>query len=136
MRERLRDERGIIGSSLAKYAIFLILGGLVAIEGGSVIFTTITLQNNADGAAVAAAEEWGRSGNARTALAAARTSLDDKQEQDASIDTFEADGPPSFEVRITVSKQASTLLIHRIGFLEGFANVDVEAEARTAGSGV
>jgi hypothetical protein len=49
---------------------------------------------------------------------------------------FEADGPPTYEVRFVVVKQAATLIVHRISFLEDLAEVEVEARARPIEAGV
>lgn len=135
---RLRDERGAMGFSLIRWAIVIILLGLVVIEGGSIIFTTIGLQNAADAAALDAADAWKRSHNLPAARAAALIALDSRQQEDARVPAaeFEADGPPTYEVRFTVKKQASTLLVHRIGFLEGLAEVEVDTEARPVEPGV
>jgi hypothetical protein len=135
---RLSDERGIAGFSLVRWIILIILLGLVVIEGGSIIFTTIGLQNAADAAALDAADTWQQTRNLPAARAAALRALDDRQQEDARVPAaeFEADGPPTYEVRFIVKKQASTLLVHRIGFLEGLAEVEVNTEARPVEAGV
>lgn len=129
---RVDDERGIVGISLIRWAIVLALLGVVTIEFGSIIFTAIGLQNAADAAAIEAADVWEETGNINAARAAALDALGDRQQADARIPAakFEADGSPTFEVRFQAVKQASTLFVHRIGFLEGFAQVEVEAKAR------
>jgi uncharacterized membrane protein len=134
----LSDERGAVGFSLVRWAIIIILLGLVVIEGGSIIFTTIGLQNAADAAALDAADTWKTSRNLPAARAAALMALDQRQQEDARVPAaeFEADGAPTYEVRFTVKKQASTLLVHRIGFLEGLAEVEVDTEARPVEAGV
>lgn len=133
---RFRDERGLLGVSLVRWIIVIVLFGLVAVEGGSIIFTTIGLQNAADTAASVAAEKWDESRDFRLAREAALDSLAEQEQDDARITRFEADGFSPFEVRFTVEKQAATLLIHRIGFLKDFATVDVKAEAHTVQSDV
>jgi hypothetical protein len=131
--ERFRDERGILGVSIVRWILVIVLLGLVAIEGGSIIFTTIGLQNAADPAALEAADVWAKTRDFRDARDAAVRVLDEREQDEARIVKFEADGFPPFEVRMTVKKQASTLLIHRIGFLEGLAQVEVKAEAQESG---
>lgn len=129
---RVADERGIIGISLIRWAIVLVLLGVVVIEGGSIIFTAISLQNAADAAAIEAADIWEETGNIDRARAAALDALQERNQEDASIPAanFEADGSPTFEVRFQAVKQASTLIVHRIEFLEDLAEVTVEAKAR------
>ena len=126
----LRDERGLVGFSLIRWVIVIVLLGVVMIEGGSIIFTAVGLQNAADGAAVEAARVWRESRNLRFASAAAVESLDDREQDQARLVNIEADSTEPFEVRITVRKQAATMIVHRIGFLKDLATVEVEAEAR------
>lgn len=135
---RWGDERGLAGFSLLRYAIIIVLLGLVAIEGGSIIFTTIGLQNAADAAALDAADTWKKTGNITLARQAALETLAQREQDEAHIPAakFEADASPTYEVRFTVTKQASTLVVHRIGFLEGLAQVDVDAKARPVEQGV
>lgn len=138
MTARLPDERGVVGVSLIRWSIILVLLGLVAIEGGSIIFTTIGLQNAADAAAVEAADVWDDTGSLERARETARTALSSRQQEDAEIveESFEADRFDPFEVRFEVTKQANTLLVHRIGFLEDLAEVTVTASARPVEAGV
>lgn len=132
--DRFRDERGLLGFSLVRWILVLLLLGIVVIEGGSIIFTTVAVQNAADPAALEAADVWAKTRDFREAREAALRVLDEREQDEARIVKFEADGFPPFEVRMTVKKQASTLLVHRIGFLEGLAEVEVEAEARESGA--
>ncbi len=130
---RIAEERGIVGVSLIRWAIILVLLGVVMIEFGSIIFTAIGLQNAADAAALEAAEVWEDTGSLDRAREAALAALVERQQSEARIPPakFEADGEPTYEVRFTAVKQASTLVVHRIGFLEGLAQVEVEAKARS-----
>ncbi|MGH2684210.1 MAG: pilus assembly protein TadG-related protein [Actinomycetota bacterium] len=134
---RIHDERGgIITGSLLRYAVILVILGLVAIEGGSIIFTVIRLQNAADAAALRAADEWQSTGDIRTARRAARAELDTKGQEEATITAIEADGAPTYELRLTAQKEAPTILVGRIGFLEDLGVVDIEADARPIEAGV
>jgi hypothetical protein len=135
---RIADERGLVGISLIRWALVLVLLGLIVIEGGSIIFTTIGLSNAADAAANEASDVWMRSGNINQARDAALNALQERQQEDARVPAarFEADGPPTYEVRFVVVKQAATLIVHRIGFLEDLAVVEVEVSARSIDSGV
>jgi uncharacterized membrane protein len=132
----LRDERGLIGVSLIRWTIILVLLGVVTIEGGSIIFTTIGLQNAADGAAFEAARVWEETRDLGSASNAAVETLADREQDQARLVDIDADNTPPFEVRITVRKRAATLIVHRIGFLEDFATVEVEAEARASEGGI
>ena len=133
---RLRDERGIIVGTLVRYVLVLVVLGLVLIEAGSIIFTMIRLQNAADAAAVLAADAWAETGNIRTARRAARAELDNKDQDDATITSFEGDGAPTFEIRFTAEKEAPTIVVSRLGFLEDLGIVEADASARPVESGV
>jgi Flp pilus assembly protein TadG len=133
---RLRGERGVIGVSLIRWTIVLVLLGVVVIEAGSIIFTSLSLQNAADGAAARAAATWRKTQNLESAREMAIRTLDEREEDEARLVSIEADNTEPFELRITVRKQAATLIVHRIGFLKGFAVVDVDAEARAPDSGI
>ena len=131
-----RDERGIIGSSLVRYAVILVVLGVIAIEAGSILFTYIRLQNAADSAAITAADVWADTRDPRAARRAARAELDLKDQENASIIGFEADSAPELEVRFTLRKAAPTLLVQRIGFLEELGIVEVDAVAQPVAAGV
>jgi hypothetical protein len=133
---RLREERGVVGVSLIRWTIILLILGVVVIEGASIIFTAIGLQNAADGAVAEAAGTWRRSQDLQAAKDAALRVLDESEQDDARLVSIDADATEPFEVRITVRKQASTLIVHRIGFLKDFARVEVDAEARGNESGI
>ena len=135
---RIADQRGLVGISLIRWSLILVLLGLIVIEGGSIIFTTIGLSNAADAAANEASDVWSGSGNIHAAREAALDALRDRQQAGARIPAarFEADGPPTYEVRFVVVKQAATLIVHRISFLEDLAEVEVEARARPIEAGV
>ena len=131
----LRDERGLIGFSLVRWIIVIVLLGVVVIEGGSIIFTTLGLQNAADGAAFEAARAWEETRDLRAATDAARRTLDNREQDEARLVSIDADNIEPFEVRITVRKRAATMIVHRIGFLEEYASVEVDAEARASDGG-
>jgi uncharacterized membrane protein len=135
---RLADEHGLVGVSLIRWGLVIVLLGLVVIEGGSIIFTRIGLQNTADAAAIEAADIWEESHNIDAAMAAALDVLDEQNQDDAIIPAakFHADGPPTYEVRFEVVKQAATLIVQRVEFLEDLGEVRVEAKARPVEPGV
>lgn len=136
MRARLRDERGIITGALFRYVAILVVLGVILIEGGSILYTYIRLQNATDAAAVAGADAWSQTGNIRVARRTIRNELDTKDQEAATIVEVEADGPPDFEVRVTTRREAPTILVQRIGFLRGLGEVEVEASARPVQPGV
>ena len=138
MNTHFTDEKGFVSFSLIRWILVIALLGLVVIEGGSIIFTSIGLQNTADAAALEAADIWEQTGNIDAAKAAALDVLDSQNQDDAHIPerTFEADGAPTYEVRFEVVKQAATLIVQRVEFLEDLGEVRVEAKARPVEAGV
>jgi uncharacterized membrane protein len=135
---RFADEHGLVGVSLIRWGLVIVLLGLVVIEGGSIIFTKIGLQNTADAAAIEAADIWEESHNIDAAKAAALEVLDEQNQDDAVIPAakFQADGAPTYEVRFEVVKQAATLIVQRIDFLKDLGEVRVQAKARPVEPGV
>jgi hypothetical protein len=133
-----RDERGLAGFSLLRWILALVLVGLVVIEGGSIIFTTISLSNAADAAASEAVDIWVKEGDINEARLVALDALAARSQEDARIPPalFEADGPPDYEVRFTVIKEAPTLILHRIDFLKDLGVVEVETKASPIEAGV
>ncbi len=131
-----RDQRGFVAGSLVRYAIVLVILGVIMIEAGSILFTYIGLQNAADASAIAAADAWSDSRSLRVARRTARADLDTRGQENATITSFEADSLPALEVRLTVEKAAPTLLVQRIGFLEGLGVVEVDAAAQPVQAGV
>jgi len=115
---RLRDERGFLIGSAAKLVIFLVLLGLVLFEGGSVIWARLSAQDTADGAATAAVTTYRDTRNIRRAHEEALATVADK-DPTAKMTSFEVHSDGSVTVR--VRKVAETLVIHRVGFLEGLA---------------
>jgi uncharacterized membrane protein len=126
---RLNDERGLLGFSLIRWILVLALLGLVAVEAGSIIFTTIGLQGASDTAALEAADVWEHTRDFKAAKEAALDSLADQEQDQARITKFEADGFEPFEVRMTTQKRAATLVVQHIGFLKDFATVEAESKA-------
>ena len=129
---RIGDERGVVGVSLIRWGIILVILGLVFIEGGSIIFTTIGMQNAADVAAIDAADTWAKTGNLSSARQAALLALRSRDQDEARIpkSSFEADGAPTYEVRFEVVKEARTIIVQHIGFLEDLAVVSIDVKAR------
>lgn len=132
----LRDERGIITTSLLRYVGFLLIVGFLVIEAGSILYTYIRLQNASDAAVVVGADVWARTGDLRAARRTVRAELDTKGQEAATIVSIEGEGPPEEELRVTTRREASTILVHRIGFLQGLGEVEIDAAARPVAPGV
>ncbi|MGH2673913.1 MAG: pilus assembly protein TadG-related protein [Actinomycetota bacterium] len=111
------DERGIVASFLIKVILGLVLAGTVLIEGGSIMFTKLRVQDVAESAATAGAGSLTRAGNCTDAGDAAAVTAHDRDSQ-AKLRSYECHQGGRFTVVIT--KRAETLYVHLIGFLERF----------------
>ena len=128
------DERGIVLSFLIKVILGLVLVGLVFIEGGSIIFTKLRVQDSAESGATAGVGYLQTSpGNCAAAGEQATiTVLDRDSEVNVTEFSCLADG----RFRITVRKTASTVVVDKIGFLKDLATAESTATAAPASPGV
>jgi hypothetical protein len=118
------DERGIIVSGLVKLLIGLAIAGLVLMEAGQIVFARITVRDLADRAAAAGANAYGDTGSIDAAHDAVVEVLDD--DDDAKLKRFVVD-PAERSVRVVIRKRASTLIVDKIGFLEGLTIAEGKA---------
>jgi Flp pilus assembly protein TadG len=127
MKPRLADERGFVIASLIRLVVVLLVLGLVVVEGGSILFTRLTLGDAVEYAATQGAAQLQSSRSPQAAQAATAEALAER-ENDATLTRFEV--LPDGGVRVTATKQAATILLQRIGFLEDLARVEVTASGR------
>jgi hypothetical protein len=123
---RLADERGIIVSFLIKVVIGLAIAGFVLIEGGQIVFARITAEDVADRAASDGARAYQDTGDVRSAH---RAAMEVAEEDDAKLRKFVVN-PADGSVRVVVRKRADTLLVDKIGFLEGLTIAEGKAIGR------
>ena len=129
MRNVHADERGIILASLLKMLLVLALVGVAVVEAGSILFTTLRIQDSAEAAAIAGADELNESGDPQQARAQVIETLRIR-DPEARLKKFEAS--PDGTVRVTVRKVAPTILVQRFDFSEGWGIIDAEARGRPA----
>ena len=127
---RLQDERGFVVASLLRLVFILILFGLVAVEGGSIIYTRIALDNAVNAAAVAGADQFDTNRNVQIAEEEARRALAERDEE-AKLTRFEV--LPDGAARVTARKEAPTILVQRLDFLKKLGVVEVVGEGRPGG---
>jgi Flp pilus assembly protein TadG len=127
MKPRLADERGFVIASLLRLVFILLVLGLVVVEGGSILFTRLTLGDAVEYAATQGAAQLQSSRSPQAAQAATAEALAER-ETDATLTRFEV--LPDGGVRVTATKQAATVLVHRISFLEDLARVEATASGR------
>ncbi len=130
MKTRLAEERGFVIASLVRMIVLLLALGIVVVEGGSILFSRIALDDAANAAAVNAADQLDQSQSQQAAQAVAAQTLAER-DSEAKVVRFEV--LPDGFVRITVRKQAATIFVHRIGFLEDLAVVEAVATGGPGG---
>lgn len=133
MKTRLADERGFVIASLIRLVVLLVLVGLVVVEGASILFASLTLQDAAEVAALNAADQLDAGQSVEEATDEAVRTLG-QRDPDISLLDFEV--LPDGGVRIRVRKRAATILVHRIGPLDDLALVEASATGRPVSGGV
>jgi len=133
MKTRLADERGFVIASMIRLVVLLVLVGLVVVEGASILFASLTLQDAAEVAALNAADQLDAGQSVEEATDEAVRTLG-QRDPDISLLDFEV--LPDGGVRIRVRKKAATILVHRIGPLEDLALVEASATGRPVSGGV
>lgn len=124
----LSSERGdIVLGWLTKLVVALSLVGVVAFDGASLLQTRFGVEDRASSAARVASEALETTPTAQAAFDAASAELDGKVEVVEAV-TLGADG----SVTVRVSRDATTLVLHRIGPLRHLihAEAEVTVEAR------
>lgn len=110
---RKHEHGGIITSWLLQIVVLLGVLAFIAYEALSIGLTAVSLDDNAREVARAARDAYRAEASLEQAEESAREVADLHQ---AVIVSLEEDGD---ELSVTLEKQAPTLLIHRIGPLEG-----------------
>ena len=86
----MRNERGLVGRGTVTLMILVLLVGLAAIDGGSVMLANLQISDTADAAATAASESWVDAHNFRTAKQAAGVTYWSSADPDKAIADFVA----------------------------------------------
>jgi Flp pilus assembly protein TadG len=130
LRAALADERGIVVSFLIKAILGLVVVGTLLIEGGSIMFTKLRVQDVAESAATAGAAHLMQSRDCSGAGEVATVAAHDK-DSGARVRSYQCHQDGRFTVVLT--KRVDTLYVHMIGFLEDLtlARTQVTAEPPT-----
>jgi Flp pilus assembly protein TadG len=128
------DERGIVASWLVKVVLGIAVVGLVFVEGGSVIFTKLKVQDTAESGANAGVTHL--STNPGECTAAGEMGIQAVHDKDPTMKVVEYACLPDGRFRITVQKRASTILVGRISATREWAVARSTASARPAVPGV
>ena len=122
----LRDERGLVGKLLVIWLVVVVLLGLVAVDGASILMLRVRTGDLAGDAATAAADAFAQARDERAArIAALRTIA--RSEEAARLRRIDV---RRGEVTVEVSTRAGTIVVGRIPFLDGYERVTV---TRTSG---
>ena len=111
------ERGGIVTGWLFKLILSLAVFGVVAFEVGAIVVAKATIESTAGDALREAVEAYRPSSDLDLAEKAA---LAEVQRKGAVLEAFRYD-PGTTEIIITVSKEANTLFLHRIGFAEDWA---------------
>ncbi|HEX2025885.1 MAG TPA: hypothetical protein VHH92_05780 [Actinomycetota bacterium] len=128
------DERGIVASWLIKVVVGIAVAGLVFVEGGSILFTRLKVQDTAESGANAGISYL--TANPGQCTAAGEIGIQAVNDKDPTVKVVEYACLPDGRFRITVQKRASTILVGRISATEDWALARSTASARPAVPGV
>jgi hypothetical protein len=128
------DQRGIVISFLIRVLLGIAIVGLVFVEGGSILFTKLRVQDTAESGATAGVGAL--SASPTDCTSAGTTAVQTVHDKDPEIEitgfTCLSDG----RFRITVQKEASTIVVGNISAIERWAMARSTATARPAAPGV
>lgn len=120
---RLHEEDGgIISGWLVQLMVIVALVAFIAFEGISIAIAHLSLDEDARQVAAAARSAYGGAREMDDAVEAGREAAEELGIEVLGV--IEVEDPPA--VVFDLQKQASTLVLHRVGFLEG------TTEARTS----
>lgn len=121
------DRGGVIVGYFTKIALTIGIFAIVCFDAVSVGVARVSVEDTAKGAAAAGAEAWNSSKNSGFALRAAADYAEDHGGQvDAKTFRIDADGT----VTVSVTKQATTLLLYRTKKTEKWTQVEATGKHR------
>jgi hypothetical protein len=116
------EDGGIISGWLVQLVVIMALVAFIGFEGVSIAIAHLSLDDDARQVAAAARSAYGGARQMDDAVEAGRRAAEEQGIEVLGV--VEVEDPPA--VVFDLQKQASTLLLHRVGFLEGMT------EARTS----
>lgn len=123
-----RQEGSIILGWLTKLVVTLSLLGLLAFDGIALVQAQFTVADHATTSAKAAADAYKTTKNVQTAYLKAAAVAAENGETVGDKDFLIT--PNTGFVTLTLHKTATTMWIHRIGFLKKYAEVSAEGKGR------
>ena len=130
MRPALGSEHGIVGKILVVTLLLILLVGLTVIEAGSIVYTKFQIDGAAEAAANQAVAEFQRSQSLEEARRVALQTVRDR-DAGATVTRFVLVKVTGV-VTVSVAKEAATLVVRRVDFLEELGLVRSTATARPA----
>jgi hypothetical protein len=139
MRLRLRGEDGLVGKAAVVILVFVVLLGIAAIDGISIVLTTLRASTASETAAVTGAATLKRTNSAETAVRAAlgEVQADFPEARPCSpqakrlkgCDILVRTNRLTGEVTVIVKQVAATFVVGKVSFLEDLGIVREEATA-------
>jgi Flp pilus assembly protein TadG len=121
------DQRGMVASFLVKVVLGIFLVGLIFVEGGSIMFTELKVRDTAESGANAGVGYLSQTpGQCQGAGQIAGQAVTDK---DPDIEIMGMTCLPDGRFRITVPKEASTVVVGRITAIDSWAMAKTTATA-------
>jgi Tfp pilus assembly protein PilV len=124
-----RDESGMVGKIIVIWLLLVALLGVVAMDAGSIMFTTFAVSDAAQTAAVAGATSYRNSRDVTTACQAAREAVPTDENFMVPKAFCKVDSEAG-EVTITLRKQADTLIAGRLGLTEDLTKIEIKETGR------
>jgi Flp pilus assembly protein TadG len=121
-----RDEHGLVGKSVVITMILIAVIGVGVIEGASILFTRLSLQNTADQVAADASLDYNSNHSSAGAQQVALQSLKEHDE-DAHLVNIQFDVPKAGDVTVKIKKKATTFIVQHVSFLKKLAVAKVTA---------
>jgi Flp pilus assembly protein TadG len=128
------DQRGIVASWLIKVVLGIAIVGLIFVEGGSIVFTKLQVQDTAESGATAGVGYLSQNpADCNGAGEVATVAVHDK---DPEVQITELSCLQDGRFRVSVRKEASTIVVGKISAIERWAVAESTATARPAVPGV
>jgi uncharacterized membrane protein len=124
---RLHGEAGLVGRSTVFLLVLVAVFGVCAVEGGSILFTRLSLQDTADAVANHAAGSYYNTNSFQAAERAAQESLLE-HDPAARIVGFQVN-PSTHYVTVILRKPATTLFVKHVSFLKKLGVIRVTSTA-------
>jgi hypothetical protein len=126
------DSGGIVLGWLTRIVLFFSVAGLALFDAISIASTATTVSDQGSYAALAASEAWHQDKNVQTAYnAAVAAAIEENPADVVATKDFKVDEDGT--VHLTLSRDAPTLVVYRIGPIKNWAHVVRHASGRSVG---